>query len=274
MDFVNHQDGQGISLDILGDDENRLPFLENLFQQRNKVLGCGNFLFVNEDICVLKVALHLRGVGHEVRREVAAVELHTFDKLVASLGAFSFFDGDDAVFADLFHGFGNDGADFFVMVCGNGGYRLHVLEAGALLGAFFQTLDNLLDSGFHATLHEHGVGAGNNSLQAFVEDSLSHDGGSGRAIACHIAGFTSDFAHHAGAHVLVFVFEFNFLGDSNTVFGHCWRTEALLDDDIAPLRPQGHLHSAGKFAHTTAKGLTGFLIKRDLLCGHAGILNY
>ena len=43
------------------------------------------------------------GSIHEVRAEVAAVELHPFDDLEGGLGALGLFDRDHAFFADLFH---------------------------------------------------------------------------------------------------------------------------------------------------------------------------
>ena len=46
---------------------------------------------------------HALGVGHEVRREVAAVELHALDDLEGRLEALRLLDRDDAFLADLVH---------------------------------------------------------------------------------------------------------------------------------------------------------------------------
>ncbi len=51
-------------------------------------------------------------IGDEVRREVAAVELHAFDPLDFGAEALAFVDGDDAVLADLFHGLGEHACRF------------------------------------------------------------------------------------------------------------------------------------------------------------------
>ena len=71
---------------------------------------------MNQDQRLLEVALHAVGIGDEVRRQIAAVELHTFDHVQLRLDALAFFDGDDPVFADLLHGLGNDLADGHVVV--------------------------------------------------------------------------------------------------------------------------------------------------------------
>ena len=74
------------------------------------------------------------GVGHEVGRQVALVELHAFGVFEDGLGALAFIDGDDAFLADLFHGVGHQVADVFVAVGGDGGDALVVLAALDLLG--------------------------------------------------------------------------------------------------------------------------------------------
>ncbi len=63
---------------------------------------------------------HSVRIGDEVGREIAAVELHTFDDFEQGVHRLRFFDGDDAVFADLVHRFGDDRADRLVAVSRNG----------------------------------------------------------------------------------------------------------------------------------------------------------
>ena len=60
------------------------------------------------------------GIGDEVGRDVAAVELHTFDILGLEFQALGLFDGDDAVFTDFVHDLGDQLADVAVLG-GNGG---------------------------------------------------------------------------------------------------------------------------------------------------------
>ena len=60
-------------------------------------------------------------IRHEVRREIALVELHAFDEVERRLDALGFFDRDRAVLADLVHRVGDDLADRRIPVGGNGG---------------------------------------------------------------------------------------------------------------------------------------------------------
>jgi hypothetical protein len=83
-----------------------------------------------------RARFHALGVGDEVRREVAAVELHALDDLERGLEALGLFDRDDAVLADLLHRLGDDLADGLVAVG----------RDGADLGDVLVALDRLRDS--------------------------------------------------------------------------------------------------------------------------------
>ncbi len=72
---------------------------------------------MNENQSILEGCFHLLGISDEVRREVAAVELHSLDRLQRRLEALRLFNGDDAVLADLLHRFGDQVTDFLVIVC-------------------------------------------------------------------------------------------------------------------------------------------------------------
>ncbi len=65
---------------------------------------------------------HVLGVGDEIGRDVTAVELHTFDVFLFEFEALGFFNGDDAVFADFVHHFGDQVADHAIL----GGDGSHV----------------------------------------------------------------------------------------------------------------------------------------------------
>ena len=77
--LVHHQGRQRFALDVLGDDQQRLADLGNLLEQGKQVLHRADLLFVDQDADIFEHALHALGIGDEVGREVAAVELHAFD---------------------------------------------------------------------------------------------------------------------------------------------------------------------------------------------------
>jgi hypothetical protein len=61
-----------------------------------------------------------------------------------------------------------------------------------------------------------------------------------------VVGLGGDFAHHLRAHVLELVFQFDFLGDGHAVLGDARCAERLVDDDVAALRAERHLHGVGE----------------------------
>ena len=101
--------------------------LHDGFEDRQHGLQVGELLLVEQDVGVFELGNHLVGVGDEVGREVAAVELHAFDDFEFGLGGLGFLDGDDAFVADLLHRFGDHLADRLVAIG----------RDGADLGNFF-----------------------------------------------------------------------------------------------------------------------------------------
>ena len=110
-----------------------LDGLNNGFQHRQHRLQVGELLFVEQDVRIFQFDDHLVGIGDEVRRQVAAIELHAFDDFEFGFGGLGFFDRDDAFIADLLHRLGDHLADFGFAVGGD----------GADLGDFFRRLDLL-----------------------------------------------------------------------------------------------------------------------------------
>ena len=101
--LVDDERGERLALDVLGDDQQRLAGLHHGFEQRQHRLQAGELLLVQQDVGVLQLGDHLLGVGDEVGRDVAAVELHALDDLDLGLEALGLFDRDDALVADLLH---------------------------------------------------------------------------------------------------------------------------------------------------------------------------
>ena len=191
----------------------RLADLGDLFEDREQVFEAADFLFVIEDVGVFELRFHRLGVGDEVGREIALVELHAFDDFEGGFDGLGFFDGDGAVLADLVHGVGDDFADGGVPVGGNGGDLLDLFLVLDLLGDLVEVLDGGVDGLVDAALDADGVGAGGDVLQAFAINRFGQNGGGGGAVAGGVAGLAGDFADHLGAHVFIGVFQFDFLGD-------------------------------------------------------------
>src|SRR3984957_3662380 len=256
--LVDHQGRQRFAFHVLSNDQEGLAHLGGLLQQRQQILHRADFLFVDQDAAIFQNALHALRIGNEVRRQVAAVELHTLDHFQRRFHGLGFFHGDDAVLADLLHRFGNDPADLLVVVGGNGAnLRDHVA-----LHVFVQALD-LFHGSFHrafnAALQSCRAGSCRYGLHAFAEDRLRQNGRCGGSVASHVAGLGSHFANHLRAHVLEWIAQFDFLRYRYAVLGDDRRAELLFDYRVAALGAEGNLHCVGKCVHAAQNRLAGRL---------------
>jgi hypothetical protein len=114
--LVHDERGEGFAFDVFGDDEERRAHLGDLLEDREEVLHRRDLLVVNQDEGVFEDGLHVVRIRDEVRREVAAVELHALDDVEGRVGAFRFLDRDDAVLADAVERIRDEFADRVVVV--------------------------------------------------------------------------------------------------------------------------------------------------------------
>ena len=231
--------------------------LNDGLEDRQHRLQVGELLLVQEDVGIFELSNHLVGVGDEVGRQVAAVELHAFDDFELGLGGLGFLDGDDALVADLLHRLGDHLADFGVAIGRDGADLGDFFRGLDLLGVLVEVVDDFGDGQVDAALQVHRVHAGSNRLVAFADDRLGQNGRGGGAVAGDVVGLRGDFADHLGAHVLELVFEFDFLGDGDAVLGDARRAERLVDDDVAALGAERHLHGVGEDVDAAQHALAG-----------------
>ena len=192
--LVHDQGRQCFAVYIFGDDEQRLAALGDLFKQREQIFHRRDFLFVDQDVGVLLNRFHPLGIGDEVGREIAAIELHAFDHVELGLERLRLFDGDDAVLADLLHGFRDDVTDGLVVVGGDAAnlgdhvtcdwladslVEFAAAAASASLSNF--PAINWTAVALNAALQGHRIGAGGNGLDAFAIDRLGENGRGGGA---------------------------------------------------------------------------------------------
>ena len=218
------------------------------------------FFLVDQDVGIFQGSDHFFGIGHKIGGEIAAVELHAFDHFQGGFHALGFFDGDDAFFADLVHGLGDDVADGFIVVGGNGA---DLGDFALVLGRFAHFVQ-LFDGDFHgfvdAAFDGHGVVAGGNQFLAFFVDGPGQNGGRGGAVAGHVAGFAGHFFDHLGAHVFELVFQFDLFGHGDTVFGDGRGSPGFVDNDVAALGAEGYHDCIGKRFDAVEHRFAGFHI--------------
>ena len=135
-ELVHHERRERFAFDVFRDDRGAACRSSRPSRAAEAVLQARDLLLVDEDVRVLEDGFHRLGVGHEVRGEVAFVELHAFDDVERGLDRLGFFDGDRAVLADLVHRVGDDFADRRVPVGGNGRDLSDLVAVLDLLGDF------------------------------------------------------------------------------------------------------------------------------------------
>ncbi len=226
------------------------------------------FLSTRQDQRLVELGALALLIVDEVRREIAAIELHAFDHFELVLEARTFFNRDHAFLADLRHGVGNRLADALVGVRGNRAdlrNRLRVLAGlGELLQLFGGRGDGLVD----AALQVHRVDARGDGLEAFADDGLREHGRGGGAVAGFVGGVGSDFLHHLRAHVLELVLEFDFLRDGDTVLGDGGGAEALVEHGVAALGTQRDFDGIRQNIHTLEHALPSVVAEAYVFCCH------
>ena len=85
--LVGDKRGEHFALDVFGDDKKRLAALHHRIEQGQELVEGRQLFFVDENIGLIQLDPHLIGVGHEIGRDVAAVELHALDHLKHGLRA-------------------------------------------------------------------------------------------------------------------------------------------------------------------------------------------
>ena len=270
--LVDDQGGQGLALDVFGDDQQRLARLDDQLEQRHHRLQRTELLLVDQDDRILELGDHLVGVGDEVGAEVAAVELHAIDDLGLGHEALVLLDGDDTLVADLLHRLGDLPADLGLAVRGDRADLADLLRPRDGPGLRLDVLDDDRDGLLDAALQVHRVHAGRDRLHAFLDDRLGEDRGGGGAVAGLVAGAAGHFADHLRAHVLELVLELDLLGDGDAVLGDARRAPGLGEDHVAALGAEGDAHRVGECVHALQHAVTRVGVESQLLGGHRLVL--
>src|SRR5690606_35656038 len=267
-DRVHDQRGKRFALDVFGDDEQRTAGLRDALEQREQLAHVADLLLVEQHVRVVELSGLILLIIDEVRREIAAVELHTLDDVELVLQTRTFFDRDHAFLADLLHRIRNRLADRLVGVRGD---RADLRDRLLILAGLRQTLqlfDRLLDGLVDAALQIHRVRARGHGLQALADDRLRQHRRSGRTVTGFVRRVGSDFLHHLRAHVLELVLQLDFLRDGHTVLRDGRSAEALLEHGIAALGAERRLDGIRQDVHTLQHPLAGVIAKTYFFSSH------
>ncbi len=186
--LVDDERGKRLALDILRHDQQRPATLHDRLEHRQHRLQPRELLLVDQDVRVLELGEHLLGVGNEVRREIAAVELHAFDDVELGFEALGLLDRDDALIADLLHRAGDHLADVALAIGRDRTDLGDLLVGRDLFRARLDVGDDRFDREVDAALQVHRVEAGGHRLVALAHDRLRQHGRGGGAVAGLVAG--------------------------------------------------------------------------------------
>ena len=258
--LVDDHHCQGLALDVLGNHHQvLLAALHELLKQRQHVVAGAQLLVGDEDVRVLDGGFHAVGVGYEIGRDVAAVELHTFHELDRKADAATLFHRDDAVFADFVHHVADEIANIAIG-SGDRGDFSDLLLARYGRGDRAEFVNHDAGGLLQAALHDHGVDTGNHVAVAFVDERVGQHGRGGRAVTGDVVRLARRFLDELGADVLEPILKFDFLGDSDAVVGDHRRAVLLAQCDIAPLGTERGLDRVGHLLDAAHESAPGFLV--------------
>jgi len=134
--------------------------------------------------------------------------------------------------------------------------RRHVANLVAtldLLAALTNVLDNDVDGLLDTALDLHRVRTRGDVLDTEVNELLRQNRCRRGAVPGDVLRPRGNLFDHLGAEVLGRVFELDFLRDRHAIVGNGRAAELLVDDDVAPFRPECDFHRVGELIHTGAK---------------------
>ena len=246
---VNNQSCQRFAFYIFSDDQQRFACFGNSFQNRQHFADVGDFLVSQQDEWAFQFYCASFRLVDEVRRQVATVELHTFNHVQFVLQTGTVFNGDNAFFTDFVHRFSDQFTYGFVGVSGDGTNLSNRFRVRARYGQRFQFFNCSGNSFVDTTFQVHRVHARSNSFQTFSDDSLSQYGCSGGPVACSVVRFRGNFFHHLRTHIFELVFQFDFTSNGNTIFGDGRCTERFIQNYVTAFRTEGNFHCICQYVY-------------------------
>ena len=182
--------------------------------------GCklDSLLLVDQNVGVFKLGDHFLGIGHKIRADIAAVELHAFDDLELGRQRFGFLNSDHALIADLLHRLGHHAPDFDITIGADRGDLGDLVISRDLPRALSDIIDDHAYGHIDITLQIHRAHAGDHRFRALVNDRLRENRRCRDAVASELAGLDGDLLQHLRADALGLIGELDFLRDRHAVF--------------------------------------------------------
>ena len=261
---IDHQGGQRLALDVLGDDQQRLAGLGDLLQQRQQVRQRGDLFPVQKHQGVLKDGLLGVEIGDEVGRDEALLEPDAFGDLKLGVHRRGLLDADHTVGSDLRHRLADHLADLGV----TRGDRRH-LSDGVLAGhrgrRGQQRFGDRVGGLGNSRAQRDRVGAGGDVAQTGLDQRLRQHGGGGGAVTGDVVGLGGDGLDQLRTEVLEGILEVDLAGDRHAVVGDRRTAECLGQHHMPAAGAEGDAHRIGELVDTGLHGAACGLVVFDLL---------
>lgn len=264
-ELVENEGGKGLTVEVLSNDNKLTLVLGSVLEELQNGLHAGDLLVAKEDEGVLELSLRGLGVGGEIRRNVTAVPLDTFNVFDLSLESLTILSGNRGRMAKLLENSGQNTTDVLITVGRNGGNGLN-LSAGLHGGGhILELLDDDVNGELNTTAEVHGVHASGNRLASLLEDGASKNGGGGGAITSLIVGLGGNLLDEASTNVVVSIGELNLLSNGDTILGDLGRAEGLVNDDVTAARTKSDLDGISEHVNTLEHSSASVGAELDLL---------
>lgn len=236
-ELVQNADGESLSLNVLGNDDQRAAEGGGCLKGGENILDGGDLLLGEQDEGLLELDLLGLGVGDEVGGGVATVEAHTLGDLELILQGLTLLHGDNTLLANTLHGGGDELANVGVTIGGDGGYLGDLLAGGDRAGVSLKVFNSGLDGSLDTAAQIHRVAASGNVLDGLGEDGAGEDSGGSGTVTSDLVGLGGNILDKAGTEVLELVLKLDGLGDTYTVLGmiSLLATDHVFVSEILPL---------------------------------------
>src|SRR4029453_3912111 len=209
--------------------------------------------------------LHPLRIGHEVRREVTLVELHTLGELELGTHRLRLVDGDDPVLADLVASLGDQAADLFV-AGGDGGNVRHVLGGLDLPRVLPQPIFDRIHGCVDPPLETDRAGPRSDRSETFMYQRLGQHCCRCCPVTSDIVGLGGHFLGQLRAEVLIRVVELDVARHRHAVVGDGRSAPLLVKNDITALGAQGDLHGVGEGVDAPLERLASLPVELKDFC--------
>ena len=269
-ELIHHEGGQCFTINVFGDNGQRFFRLYDLLQQRHNLGNSGDLTLVEQNEAIFKNRFATLGIGHERRRKVALVELHTLGNVKLNLSGGAVLDSNDAVLTDLLKSRCQKLADLVGLSRNSGNMRN--FRTLYLAGILKQTLGDLLNGGLNATLHLRRCRTACYVAQPLIHECLRQHGCGSRTVTGNVVSLGGYLFSELRAQVFVGVFKLNFAGDRDTIIRDNRCTPLFIEHNIAPAWAEGNLDRIGEFIDAGLQGLTGGIVEFKLFSHEYSLL--